>query len=226
MEIDQIQNDLELADESELVHSAKKGDTTCFEELVRRYTERIFRVAQHITRSPQDAEDVVQEAFLSAYLHLDNFEERARFSTWLTRIAVNAALANRLRSRRVNSLCAEQQIEDQAFDSEAIPDWAPNPEQLYSRSQLRETLRRALEQLPHEYSIVFVLRDVEGFSIAETATILGLSVAAIKTRLLRARLRLRHSLSKQFARGTSSWHGVGHAGANLLSAARTYSLNA
>jgi len=183
--------------EADLVHSAKRGDVTAFEELVRRHTTRVFCIAHHITRCRDDAEEVSQDTFLKAFLHLENFEEKAQFSTWLTRIALNVALT-KVRSRRVKiGLDGDDQGET-TWVPEDVADWRPNPEQLYSRSQLQMILREALERLPQNYSTVFILRDVQGLSVAETAAALQLTIPAVKTRLLRARLRLRENLSKHF----------------------------
>ena len=165
----------------DLVHSAKQGEIAAFEELVRRHTKRVFAVARHITRSREDAEEVSQKTFLRAFLRLRNFEEKAEFSTWLTRIAVNAALINVARCTRDKVVtCEEQEWEGDSLP-QRVPDWRPNPEQLYSQSQLREILRQALEALPQTYSTVFILRDIQGFSVSETAAALELSIPTIKT---------------------------------------------
>ena len=182
----------------DLVHAAKNGHTVAFEELVRRYSKRVFSIARHITRSHEDAEEVSQETFLKACLHLDEFEEKAQFSTWLTRIAVNAALTKIARPDRGKVVQKEDPQWEPDSMLERVPDWRPNPEQLYSQSQLQLLLRRALEELPQAYSTVFLLRDMHGLSIAETAAALRLSIPTVKTRLLRARLQLRQNLSKSF----------------------------
>jgi len=192
---------LPAADESEmaLVHAAKEGDMSAFEELLRRNQAMVFRIAQHVTRSREDAEEVTQEAFLKVFQNLKRFEERSRFSTWVTRITVNAALA-RLRRRCWRETVPVRNEDTQAADAvpQEVVDWRPNPEQLYGRRELREILARALAQLPQRYCTVFLLRDVEGFSTVETAAALGLSITAVKTRLLRARLQLRERLSHYF----------------------------
>lgn len=199
MQTDQTQHSTHSAADFDLVRSAKRGEMVAFEELVRRHTRRVFSIARHITRSYEEAEEVSQETFLKAFLHLNAFEEKAQFSTWLTRIAVNAALAN-VRSSRVktNTTSAEEPEWDTIYAPDEVSDWRANPEQLYSRSQLRQLLRQALEDLPQTYSTVFLLRDIQGLSILETATALQLRVPTVKTRLLRARLQLRETLSKSF----------------------------
>lgn len=185
--------------EMALVHAAKDGDMSAFEELLRRSQAMVFRVAQHITGSREETEEVTQEAYLKAFQNLERFEERSRFSTWVTRITVNIALM-RLRHRRGHAIVPMSNQDAQAADAvpQEVVDWRPNPEQLYGRHELREILARALAKLPQHYSTVFLLRDVEGFSTAETAEALDLSVTTVKTRLLRARLQLRERLSRHF----------------------------
>ena len=217
MQTDQNQLGTDLAPEMDLVHSAKRGDMEAFEELVRRYAKRVFSIAHHITRCHEDAEEVSQETFLKAFLHLENFEEKAQFSTWLTRIALNAALTNVARNRPFKVVSGEGRQGETSGKPEEISDWRPNPEQLYSRSQLQVILRQALEELPQDYSTVFLLRDIQGFSVAETAAALQLSIPAVKTRLLRARLQLRENLTKYFI---PTWPEAGHARANLLARGR------
>ncbi len=201
-----------LAEDSEmaLVHAAKEGDVGAFEQLLRRSQGMVFRVAQHITGSREDAEEVVQEAFLKAFQNLERFEERSRFSTWVTRITVNTALM-RIRSRRGHEAVPlhEEDPDDPSALAEEVADWRPDPEQLYSRNELRAILARALAGLPQHYSTVFLLRDVEGFSTAETAEALGLSVTAVKARLLRARLQLRQRLDPYFRREALKRHASG-----------------
>ncbi|MGD0796887.1 MAG: sigma-70 family RNA polymerase sigma factor [Acidobacteriaceae bacterium] len=187
-------------DDNALVYAAKQGDTAAFEQLVRRHTAVILRVAMHILGSREDAEDVVQDAFLKAFRNLQQFEERARFSTWLTRIAVNEALMKLRGARRARTVSMDEEAEAGISLGDRIADWAPNPEQLYSRAQLKGILQEAFASLPDHQRTVFLLRDVEGLSIAETAELLGLSVPCVKTRLLHARLKLRQRLSECFAR--------------------------
>jgi RNA polymerase sigma-70 factor (ECF subfamily) len=182
-----------------LVHASKSGDFAAFEKLVKRYDRRLFRIAQHLTHNREDAEDVVQESFLKAFQHLDQFREDAKFSTWLIRIAINQSLMM-LRSRRPArevSIDSDFQSEDGNLPMDVV-DWAPNPEELYRATQLREILRNALQQLGPGLRVVFVLRDIEGFSLEETAEALELSVAAVKARSFRARLQLRERLSMYF----------------------------
>jgi RNA polymerase sigma-70 factor (ECF subfamily) len=202
--ITKAQFELDTSDDLTLVHATKQGDMAAFEQLVKRHTAMIFRVAMHILASREDAEEVVQDAFLKAFQHLQDFEERARFSTWLTRIAVNAALMKLRSLRRATTVSIDQEADEGSTLADKVADWKHNPEQLYSRSELREILQRALASLPHAYRVVFLLRDVEGVSVAETAEMLGLSVPNVKARLFRARLKLREHLSRYFARGRNA----------------------
>ena len=198
------QQDIETSDDVALVHAAKEGDMAAFEQLVTRHTAMIFRVAMHIMSSREDAEDIVQDAFLKAFQHLQRFEERSRFSTWLTRIAVNAALMKLRSSRRATTISIDQEADEGSTLADKVADWKPNPEQLFSRTELREILQRALASLPDSYRVVFLLRDVEGVSVADTAEMLGLSVPNVKARLFRARLDLRDHLSRYFERGRNA----------------------
>ena len=188
-------------DELALVEAAKKGDIGAFEELVKRYDRNVFRIAQHITQNREDAEDVVQDAFLKAYGNLAQFQGQSKFYTWLVRIAVNEALMKLRRRRPERTVSLDQDVET---DEDTIPrevaDWSPNPEQQYNQAELRELLQKTIQGLPAGFRTVFVLRDVEGLSTEETAEALGLSIPAVKSRLLRARLQLRERLNKYFKR--------------------------
>lgn len=187
-------------DESALVASAKAGDLAAFEELVSRYERRVFRLTMNITQNREDAEDATQDAFLKSFQHLENFQGGSRFYTWLVRIAVNEALM-RLRRRRPNLTSIDQPVEN---DGELIPheieDWGPTPEQRYARNELNSILTGVIGDLEPIYRAVFLLRDVEQLSTEETADILGITVPAVKSRLLRARLKLRSKLSPYFER--------------------------
>jgi RNA polymerase sigma-70 factor, ECF subfamily len=185
-------------DEHLLVTAAKRGDQSAFEELVNRYEKKIFRLTMNITRNTEDAEDAMQDAFMKAYSHLNTFEEGSRFYTWLVRIAANEALM-RLRKRRPNQFSLDEPIQG---DDEVIPrdiqDWGPSPEQRYAQSEMRQILNDVIDQLTPDFRIVFVLRDIEGLSTEETASSVGISEAAVKSRLLRARLKLRQKLDRYF----------------------------
>ena len=184
-----------------LVARVRSGDLLAYDTLVRKYERQVFRIAQHITQNREDAEDVTQDAFLKAYEKLDQFQGNAKFYTWLVRIAVNESLM-RLRKRRTSKTVSMD--EDIATEEGSVPrdfaDWAPDPEQNYDNAELADILRKTIQGLPKGFRVVFALRDVEGLSTEETAEALGLSVPAVKSRLLRARLQLRERLSRYFRR--------------------------
>jgi len=188
-------------DESALVAQAKAGDQNAFGELVSRYERKIYRLAKNITRNDEDAEDVLQDAFLKAYSHLDNFKGDSKFYTWIVRIAVNEALM-RLRKRKTDRsvpLDEPMDLGEETVNRE-IAVWEDNPEQRYSKEEWRHILDEAVESLKPDFRTVFVLRDIEELSTEETAEALGISVPAVKSRLLRARLALREKLTRQFKR--------------------------
>ncbi len=186
-----------VSDELQLVHAAKAGDIGAFEELIRRYDRNVFRIAQHITQNREDAEDVVQDAFLKAYQNLERFQENSKFYTWLVRIAVNEALMKLRRRRTGKTVSLDEEIETgEDTVTREVADWAPNPEQLYNQAEWKDILERTIQGLPASFRTVFVLRDVEGLSTEETAAALELSIPAVKSRLLRARLQLRDRLAR------------------------------
>ena len=191
------------SEELVLVRAAKGGDDKAFGELVKCYDRNVFRIAQHITQNREDAEDVVQDAFLKAYTNLQQFQEQSKFYTWLVRIAVNEALMKlrRRRPERMVSLDEDIKTEDDSVPRE-VADWAPNPEQNYNQAELKEILSRTIQGLPPGFRTVFILRDVEGLSTEETAEALELSIPAVKSRLLRARLQLRERLNRFFVKPT------------------------
>lgn len=189
-------------DEGHLVSEAKAGNYGAFEELVNRYEKKIYRLGMNITGNREDAEDVLQDAFLKAFEHLPEFREDSRFYTWIVRIAVNEALM-KLRKRRTTREIPMEDSQDEEGEVlvREFADWKPNPEQQYAKTELEEILQQAVSELPPGFRTVFYLRDVEGLSTEETAEMLNLSVGAVKARLFRARLRLREELSKNFKRG-------------------------
>ncbi len=186
--------------EADLVLASKAGNVAAFEELVTRYDRKLLRVAQHIIHNLEDAQDVVQEAFLKAFQKLGDFRGDSKFSTWLFRIVVNQSLMELRKQRTKQRATTESLIS--VDDDDLLPidfsDWRPNPEAQYETSELRELLAGALRGIGPNLSVVFVLHDIEGHSLQETAEALGLSVAAVKTRSLRARLKLRERLSPHF----------------------------
>ncbi len=188
-------------DEGQLVAQAKAGDVQAFTDLVNRYERKIYRLAKHITQNDEDAEDVLQEAFLKAYEHLDSFKGDSKFYTWIVRIAVNEALM-RLRKRRTDRTVPLDEPVDTGEEmvTREIAVWEDNPEQRYSREEMHDILEQAVETLKPDFRTVFVLRDIEELSTEDTAETLGISIPAVKSRLLRARLALREKLTRQFKR--------------------------
>jgi len=186
--------------EAAVVARARERDPAAFTELVNRYERRVFRLARHITQNVEDAEDVLQETFLRAYKHLPEFKGQSKFYTWLVRIAVNQALM-KLRRRRTDRAVSLDETIDTGEENitREIAVW-DNPEQRYSQVEIREILEKAVASLPPVFRTVFILRDIDELSTEETAAILNLSVPAVKTRLLRARLRLREKLTRYFRR--------------------------
>jgi RNA polymerase sigma-70 factor (ECF subfamily) len=190
-----------IFDESALVAKAREGDLGAFNELVNAYSRKIFRLAKHITQNDEDAEDVLQETFLKAFEHLGNFQGQSKFYTWIVRIAVNESLM-KLRKRKSDRSVPLDEPVDTGEDTvvREIAVWDENPEQKYSREELGQILDEAVEGLRPAFRTVFVLRDIEELSTEETAEALGISVPAVKSRLLRARLQLREKLTRFFKR--------------------------
>jgi len=185
-----------------LVNASRNGDVSAFEELVRRYDRKLYRVVQSMIHNHEDAEEVVQTAFLKAYLNLHRFQGNAKFSTWLIRIAMNESFMKlrKLRSNKEQSLHAQigfraEESNHHQFD---LTDWSGNPESLYGATELRQILENCLQKLQPGLRMVFFLRDIEGHSITETSGILNLTATAVKTRLSRARLLLREELTRYF----------------------------
>lgn len=201
-----------LTDE-ELVPRIVSGDRALFEVLMRRHNQRIYRAIRAVLRTDADAEDVMQEAYLSAYQHLHQFEGRAKFSTWLTRIAVNSALARRGK-REGNGMT------DSDDDSlEALESMAPDPEQETLASELRDVMEREVAALPDSFRSTFILREVEGLSTTETAEVLGISEDLVKTRLHRARTTLRDRLYRRAGISMESLFSFGNARCDRVVAA-------
>jgi RNA polymerase sigma-70 factor (ECF subfamily) len=182
-----------------LVARVRGGDIQAFEQLVRQYDRQVFRIANHITQNREDAEDIVQDAFLKAYEKLDQFQGNSKFSTWLIRIAVNESLMRLRKRKNARTVSMDEDVQtDEGFIPRDFADWGPDPEQQFGQSELADILRKTIQGLPEGFRSVFVLRDVENMSTEETAEMLGLSVPAVKSRLLRARLQLRERLSRHF----------------------------
>jgi RNA polymerase sigma-70 factor, ECF subfamily len=185
-------------DEGDLVARAKTHSEAAFEQLVDQYKRRAFRLAWKITRHQEDAEDVVQTAFAKAFQSLPDFRGDSRFYTWLVRITINEALM-KIRRRHSNEVSIDESREaDDNSTPIEIKDQAPNPEQRYSQYEVQRILAATINDLDPPYRAVLQLRDVEGFSTKQTAQALALTSAAVKTRLQRARMKLRGSLTNYF----------------------------
>lgn len=188
--------------DADLVARLQAGDQAAYAQLVEEHAGKIYRLALRLMGNEADAEDVLQETFLSAFKSIDRFEARSSLSTWLYRIASNAALM-RLRRKEPEQVSVDEPLERD--DGELIPrqlfDFCCLPEEDLLRDEARAELNRAIDELPPSLRSVFVLRDIEGLSTEETAEALDLSVSAVKSRLMRARLKLRERLSLYFSRG-------------------------
>ena len=189
-------------DDLELLRRAREGDFEAFSSLVERFQRRVFAVARRIVGSQHDAEDVTQQTFLSVMDHLGDFREESSVATWILRIATNHALKLLRKRRGLPTVSLDAPVED-GEDSyatlphpEFIAQWRDEPARLAQQREVRQLIEAALDELPEKYRVVFVLRDVEGLSVKETAEALGLSESNVKVRLLRARLDLRERLTR------------------------------
>ena len=180
-----------LSDE-EVVARVLAGETGMFEVVMRRHNQRLYSVARAILRNDGEAEDVMQDAYVRAYEHLNQFAGRAKFSTWLTRIAVHEALARQRRGNRYQEL--EPMSEREGDPMDRFASLTPNPEQQASNSEIRRLLEEAVDNLPDSYRTVFMLRDIEEMSTTDAADVLEITEENVKVRLHRARALLRKSL--------------------------------
>jgi RNA polymerase sigma-70 factor (ECF subfamily) len=189
------------APDDQLVLMAQSGENRAFDELVRRYQDKVYRLSYKILRHEEDAAEALQDAFLSAYKGLRNFKAESTFSTWLYRIATNASLM-KYRKRRDGHISLEQSQTPGPRGEEGeplqIPDWSEQPLEVLLDAETRAVMEEGIQMLPEDDRTVFVLRDIEGLSNAEVAEILELSVAAVKSRLHRARIKLRDRLNRYF----------------------------
>jgi RNA polymerase sigma-70 factor (ECF subfamily) len=202
--------------EQEFIAQVQRGQSELFYDLVRPYERRVYAAALAILRNPTDAEDAVQEAMLKALANIRQFRAEARFSTWLIQITVNEALMRRRRERtRMMEGIEDHRDEEGDYAPRDFADWREIPSEALERKEVRQKLANALASLDRKYREVFVLRDMEQLNIQETAEALGISVASVKTRLLRARLMLRDLLAGgweqgwfsrlPFEKGTKPW---------------------
>jgi RNA polymerase sigma-70 factor (ECF subfamily) len=187
--------------QSEGLEALREGDRAEFAQLVEQYSPMIYRLGLKMFNNPQDAEDILQETFIKAYKHIDKFDGRSSVSTWLYRIATNEALMS-LRKKRPDTVSFDVPsiYESEPQEPLQIVDWCCMPEEEYLTAEGRMRLDQAAERLPESLRIVFVLRDIEGLSTRETAEVLDISEMAVKTRLSRARLRLREDLSTYYGK--------------------------
>jgi RNA polymerase sigma-70 factor, ECF subfamily len=188
--------------ERELIASVQRGQQELFYELVRPYERRVYAAALAILRNEQDAEDAAQEAMLKGFKNIQQFRAEARFSTWLIQITVNEALMRRRRERTVPMEgIDDRRDEESEYAPRDFADWREIPSEALERKEVRQRLAQALSTLDRKYREVFVLRDMEQLNIQETAEALGITVASVKTRLLRARLMLRDLLAAGWEQG-------------------------
>jgi RNA polymerase sigma-70 factor, ECF subfamily len=187
------------------LEALRRGDKTEFARMVDAYSGVIYRLAMKMLHDPQDAEDILQETFVKAYRHLGDFDGRSSLSTWLYRIATNEALMF-LRRRRFGQVSIDDPSEGEDEEAEPlqIMDWCCIPEVELMSEEARQTMQKATDALPESLRIVFLLRDIEGLSTREVSQVLDLSEVAVKTRLSRARLRLRELLTSYFGERVAS----------------------
>ena len=201
--------------EQNLIASVQRGQSDLFYELVRPYERRVYAAALAILRNEHDAEDAAQEAMLKALANIRQFRAESRFSTWLIQITVNEALMRRRRERTVPMEPLDDREEESEYAPRDFADWREIPSEALERKEVRQRLAEALAKLDRKYREVFMLRDMEHLNIQETAEALGITVASVKTRLLRARLMLRDLLAAgweqgwfsrlPFEKGTKPW---------------------
>jgi RNA polymerase sigma-70 factor (ECF subfamily) len=192
---------LDKGSDGALVAAVKRGDSQAFEELVLRHEPKVLAVAQRITKNREDAEDVAQESFHKAYLHLDAFQEKSRFSTWLTRIAMNEAFMLLRRRRGFHEVLPESPDDEVKSGAEAFVDQRPNPEESCWQRERKQLLTQAINRLAPKIRRTILLRDIEERSVEEAAQILGTSIGAVKARIFQGRRKLRGTVSLGLLQG-------------------------
>jgi RNA polymerase sigma factor (sigma-70 family) len=190
-------DDIRLMSDEDLLTGAKKGQGTAFDELHNRHAAKMFRVAHRITRNREDAEDAVQECFLKAFLHLKAFDGRAKFLTWLTRIAINAALMKLRKNRASREVRIEDPVEAPGFHTDELADSSLNPEERFAKSEREAILRDAVARLRPSIRNVIEVHQLQECSLSKTSEVLGISVAAAKGRMFHARAALRRATELQ-----------------------------
>jgi len=181
-------------DDFVLVERAVCGNRGAFEALVRRHERRVFRVGVAVLGNAEDAEEAMQDTFVKAYRHLGQFRRESKFTTWLTRIAINEAIQKRQSRHNFISL-DDSRGTDELFMPRRTEPWRVDPEKLYGKQELRQTVEAVIRELPAIYREAFVLRDIEEMTAEEAAEAIGITVGALKSRLLRARLMVREALA-------------------------------
>ena len=202
--------------DSELLIKAKDGDLEAFEALTLKYERQVYTLAWRMLHNEEDAQDVTQQSFISALEHLKSFREEASFKTWIWRIATHAGLKILRKRKGLETVSLDQATDPGEEETglrhpEYIADWKQTPDELLHNREVRALLDRALSELDPKYRLVFLMRDVEGFSVAETADELGISEANVKVRLLRARLQLRERLTRTLGDPSTVVSSPGHA---------------
>jgi RNA polymerase sigma-70 factor, ECF subfamily len=197
--------------DADIVRRVRAGDHALFEVLMRRHNQRVYRVARAVVKDDADVEDVMQQAYINAFTHLGQFEERARFSTWLTRIVLHEAFSRNRKVQRSAELGAagSRMDEDGGDVMDRLESPGADPERQAYAQELTRVLEAAVDTLPETYRMVFMLRDIEGLSTSETGEGLGLGAEAVKTRLHRARAMIRRAVTAQIgevAPGTFQFH--------------------
>lgn len=185
-------------EDAPLVAATQAGDSAAFAQLVSRYDRKLFRIAFHIVHNAEDAQDVVQDSFIKVFQNIGRFHGQSKFSTWLYRIVVNQSLMQVRQQRTKPAVAVVSGDEDEDQVPIDFSDWRPNPEEQYTESELRDLLTRLLQELRPALRVVFIMHDIEGQPMQEVAAALDLSVSAVKTRSLRARLHLREQLTIHF----------------------------
>ncbi len=184
-----------------LVKKSQEGDYKSFEELVKRYEKKVYNLAYRIMGNKEDASDVIQETFLQAFRKLRGFKGKAKFSTWLYRIAVNACLMRKRKQRKMQMVSLDLPIltkKEDEIKRELRDDWSKSPLATLENEEVKKTLSKAIDSLPEDYRTALLLRGLNGLSNEETAKVLNISIPALKSRLHRARLFLRDKLSEYF----------------------------
>jgi RNA polymerase sigma-70 factor (ECF subfamily) len=190
--------------DAEVVDRVRRGETALFEILMRRHNQRVYRVARAVVKDEAEAEDVMQQAYINAFVHLKQFEDRSQFSTWLTRITLYEALSRRRKMRPEQPVGERDGDDNPGDDMESLTSSQPDPERQAYAGELGRILEAAVDALPETYHAVFMLREIEGLSTTETANGLDLGEEAVKTRLHRARAMVRRSITDRLGAAGSS----------------------